>query len=180
MTRNPLELINEQVTAAIKEAVISAGIVAEDEIPAIVLEVPKDKSHGDLATNAAMQLTRIAKKNPRMIAEQIINHLDLSKASIESAEIAGPGFINFRLSKSYLYPVIELIHEQGDDYGRVNMGEGRKIQMEFVSANPTGSFILDMPGELLLGMHYAMCLILQDMKSRVSTILMMPAIKCLI
>ncbi|MCM3130891.1 arginine--tRNA ligase [Paenibacillus provencensis] len=142
MTRNPLELINEQVTAAIKEAVISAGIVAEDEIPAIVLEVPKDKSHGDLATNAAMQLTRIAKKNPRMIAEQIINHLDLSKASIESAEIAGPGFINFRLSKSYLYPVIELIHEQGDDYGRVNMGEGRKIQMEFVSANPTGSLHL--------------------------------------
>lgn len=142
MTRNPLELINEQVTAAIKEAVISAGIVAEDEIPAIVLEVPKDKSHGDLATNAAMQLTRIAKKNPRMIAEQIINHLDLSKAGIESAEIAGPGFINFRLSKSYLYPVIELIHEQGDDYGRVNMGEGRKIQMEFVSANPTGSLHL--------------------------------------
>ncbi|WDH98860.1 arginine--tRNA ligase [Paenibacillus urinalis] len=142
MTRNPLELINEQVTAAIKEAVISAGIVAEEEIPAIVLEVPKDKSHGDLATNAAMQLTRIAKKNPRMIAEQMIEHLDLSKAGIESAEIAGPGFINFRLSKSYLYPVIELIHEQGEDYGRVNMGEGRKIQMEFVSANPTGSLHL--------------------------------------
>lgn len=142
MTRNPLDLINEQVTKGIQEAILSAGLVTLEEIPNIVLEVPKDKNHGDLATNAAMQLTRIAKKNPRMIAEQIIEHLNLSEAGIESAEIAGPGFINFRLTKSYLYPIVELVQEQGDDYGRVNLGEGRKVQVEFVSANPTGSLHL--------------------------------------
>ncbi|WIV19345.1 arginine--tRNA ligase [Paenibacillus polygoni] len=142
MTRNPLDLINEQVTKGIEEAIISAGLVTSEEMPNIVLEVPKDKNHGDLATNAAMQLTRIAKKNPRMIAEQIIEHLNLSDAGIESAEIAGPGFINFRLTKSYLYPIVELVQEQGDDYGRVNLGEGRKVQVEFVSANPTGSLHL--------------------------------------
>lgn len=142
MTRNPLDLINEQVTKGIQEAIISAGLVTSEEMPNIVLEVPKDKNHGDLATNAAMQLTRIAKKNPRMIAEQIIEHLNLSDAGIESAEIAGPGFINFRLTKSYLYPIVELVQEQGDDYGRVNLGEGRKVQVEFVSANPTGSLHL--------------------------------------
>ena len=142
MTRNPLDLINEQVTKGIQEAIISAGLVTSEEMPSIVLEVPKDKNHGDLATNAAMQLTRIAKKNPRMIAEQIIEHLNLSDAGIESAEIAGPGFINFRLTKSYLYPIVELVQEQGDDYGRVNLGEGRKVQVEFVSANPTGSLHL--------------------------------------
>lgn len=142
MTRNPLDLINEQVTKGIQEAILSAGLVTSEEMPNIVLEVPKDKNHGDLATNAAMQLTRIAKKNPRMVAEQIIEHLNLSDAGIESAEIAGPGFINFRLTKSYLYPIVELVQEQGDDYGRVNLGEGRKVQVEFVSANPTGSLHL--------------------------------------
>ncbi|WP_454193134.1 arginine--tRNA ligase [Paenibacillus sp. Marseille-Q7038] len=142
MTRNPLDLINEQVTKGIQEAILSAGLVTSEEMPNIVLEVPKDKNHGDLATNAAMQLTRIAKKNPRMIAEQIIEHLNLSEAGIESAEIAGPGFINFRLTKSFLYPIVELVQEQGDDYGRVNLGEGRKVQVEFVSANPTGSLHL--------------------------------------
>ncbi|MBD7971184.1 arginine--tRNA ligase [Paenibacillus gallinarum] len=142
MTRNPLDLINEQVTKGIQEAILSAGLVTLEEMPNIVLEVPKDKNHGDLATNAAMQLTRIAKKNPRMIAEQIIEHLNLSEAGIESAEIAGPGFINFRSTKSYLYPIVELVQEQGDDYGRVNLGEGRKVQVEFVSANPTGSLHL--------------------------------------
>lgn len=107
-----------------------------------MLEVPKDKAHGDLATNAAMQLTKIAKRNPRQIAEAIIEHLDTGRASIEKAEIAGPGFINFTLSKSYLYPVIALAHEQGDNYGRIDVGQGQKVEVEFVSANPTGSLHL--------------------------------------
>lgn len=95
-----------------------------------------------MATNAAMQLTKIAKRNPRQIAEAIIEHLDTSSASIEKAEIAGPGFINFTLSKNYLYPIISLVAEQGDDYGRINIGQGQKVEMEFVSANPTGSLHL--------------------------------------
>ena len=89
-----------------------------------------------------MQLTKIAKRNPRQIAEEIIANLNLAEAGIEKAEIAGPGFINFKLDKSYLYPVLALVQEQGEDYGRINIGEGRKVEMEFVSANPTGSLHL--------------------------------------
>lgn len=142
MTLNPLDHINQLVADAVAEAAVAAGLVSREEMPAITLEVPKDKSHGDLATNAAMQLTRIAKKNPRQIAEAILEHLDTGKASIEKAEIAGPGFINFTLNKNYLYPVIELVQQEGENYGRVNAGQGQRIQMEFVSANPTGSLHL--------------------------------------
>lgn len=141
-SKNPLELVNERVKEAIADAIANAGLVAPEEIPDIVLEVPRDKAHGDLATNAAMQLTKIAKRNPRQIAEAIIEHLDTSRASIEKAEIAGPGFINFTLSKNYLYPVISLVAEQGDDYGRIHIGQGQKVEVEFVSANPTGSLHL--------------------------------------
>lgn len=142
MTVNPLEQINQSVKEAILNAVAAAGLAARDEVPAIVLEVPKDKAHGDLATNAAMQLTRIAKRNPRQIAEEIVKHIDYEQAGVERAEIAGPGFINFFLSKSYLYPVLEQIYAEGDNYGRVKLGEGKKVQVEFVSANPTGSLHL--------------------------------------
>ncbi|WP_410513018.1 arginine--tRNA ligase [Paenibacillus sp. BR2-3] len=136
--QNPLELVNERVKEAIADAVVAAGLVTREELPVIVLEVPKDKAHGDLATNAAMQLTKIAKRNPRQIAEAIVERLDCGRASIEKAEIAGPGFINFTLSKHYLYPVIGLVAEQGEDYGRINVGAGHKVEVEFVSANPTG------------------------------------------
>lgn len=142
MTVNPLEQINQALKEAIAEAIIAAGLAQKEDIPALVLEVPKDKAHGDLATNAAMQLSRVAKKNPRQIAEELIGHLDYAKAGIEQAEIAGPGFINFRLGKSYLYPVIEQVYSQGDNYGRVNAGQGERVEMEFVSANPTGSLHL--------------------------------------
>ncbi|WP_145950239.1 arginine--tRNA ligase [Paenibacillus sp. Y412MC10] len=142
MTLNPLEQIHQLVLEAVRDAVVAAGLASREELPSITLEVPKDKSHGDLATNAAMQLTRIAKKNPRQIAEAILEHIDVKKASIEKAEIAGPGFINFTLNKSYLYPVIEQVYTQGKDYGRVQLGQGQRVQVEFVSANPTGSLHL--------------------------------------
>ncbi|MFF2912847.1 arginine--tRNA ligase [Paenibacillus sp. NPDC057934] len=141
-SQNPLELINERVKEAIADAVVAAGLVAREALPAIVLEVPRDKEHGDLATNAAMQLTKIAKRNPRQIAEAILEHLDKSSASIEKAEIAGPGFINFTLSKDYLYDVITQVAAQGDNYGRIGLGQGQKVEVEFVSANPTGSLHL--------------------------------------
>jgi len=142
MTINPLEQINQLVSESIAAAVIAAGLVTLEELPTITLEVPKDKTHGDLATNVAMQLTKIAKKNPRQIAESIIGHLDLKKANIEKAEIAGPGFINFTLVKTYLYPVLQQVQEQGSDYGRSNLGQGKRVQIEFVSANPTGTLHL--------------------------------------
>ncbi|WP_059040447.1 arginine--tRNA ligase [Paenibacillus rubinfantis] len=142
MPHNPLEQMNQALKEAILDAIVSAGLAQREEIPAIVLEVPKDKAHGDFATNAAMQLSRIAKKNPRQIAEEILAQLDHGKAGIEKAEIAGPGFINFSLSKSYLYPILLQVYREGENYGRTALGNGKKVQVEFVSANPTGSLHL--------------------------------------
>lgn len=137
-----MERLNYQVKQAIEEAIVKAGITGREEIPAFVIEVPKDRTHGDLASNAAMQLTRIAKRNPRQIAEAIIEHLNKEAASIESAEIAGPGFINFRMNKSYLYDILWEVSEKGNDYGRIALGNGQRVLVEFVSANPTGSLHL--------------------------------------
>ncbi|WP_019421197.1 arginine--tRNA ligase [Paenibacillus sp. OSY-SE] len=142
MSMSVMEKMNDQVKTAIDEAIVKAGLVTREELPSFVIEVPKDKSHGDLATNAAMQLTRIAKRNPRQIAEVIIENLDKAAASIESTEIAGPGFINFRMNKSYLYDVVREVTDKGSDYGRIGIGAGQRVQVEFVSANPTGSLHL--------------------------------------
>jgi arginyl-tRNA synthetase len=140
-----MDVLNEvkaKVKQAIKEAVLAAGIVSEGQLPEIILEVPKEKTHGDFATNVAMQLTRIAKVNPRQIAEQIIANLNKDAANISEAEIAGPGFINFKMDNVYLYPVIADVAKLGDRYGESNGGQGLKVQVEFVSANPTGSLHL--------------------------------------
>ncbi|MEV3674949.1 arginine--tRNA ligase [Paenibacillus larvae] len=139
---NVLNEVKTSVKKAIADAVVSAGIVDIEQLPAVTLEVPKDKAHGDFATNIAMQLTRIAKQNPRQIAEKLIAHLDKEAAYIDEVEIAGPGFINFRMNKSYLYQVIGQVLEQGNSYGKINMGKGKRVQVEFVSANPTGSLHL--------------------------------------
>ncbi|MEY4480346.1 MAG: hypothetical protein RLZZ267_1024 [Bacillota bacterium] len=139
---NVLELTKETLKAEIRASVLKAGIVAEADLPEFVLEVPKDKSHGDFSTNIAMQLTRIAKQNPRAIAEAVIAGLDLARAAVSKVEIAGPGFINFTLDRSFLVNVIPQVAAAGSDYGRVNIGNGEKVQVEFVSANPTGSLHL--------------------------------------
>lgn len=143
MTTNALNQYYAKLKTTLAQAVTKAGLVEKEaDIPAITLEVPKDKSHGDLSTNLAMQLTKIAKRNPRQVAEALIANLDHAQASIQSAEIAGPGFINFRLDKSFLYPVIGEALSQGDKYGTVSAGQGKRVQVEFVSANPTGSLHL--------------------------------------
>lgn len=104
----------------------------------VILEVPKDKSFGDYATNVAMRLTKLVKKNPREIAQDIINNLDFEKAHISKAEIAGPGFINFTLDNAFLVKVINQILKEGSNYGNLTIGNNQKINIEFVSANPTG------------------------------------------
>src|SRR5690606_6559425 len=139
---NIVEQIQENIKQEIKAAVIKAGLAEESQIPDVILETPKDKAHGDYSTNMAMQLARVAKKAPRAIAEQIQAHFDRSKASIEKIEIAGPGFINFYMDNSYLTDIIYTVLEQGSEYGRSNAGNGEKIQVEFVSANPTGDLHL--------------------------------------
>ncbi|MED0735456.1 arginine--tRNA ligase [Aneurinibacillus thermoaerophilus] len=137
-----VEQTKSKIIDQIKQAVVAAGIAEAEQIPDFVLELPKDKQHGDYATNVAMQLTRIARRNPRQIAEEIVAQFDKQAASISRIEIAGPGFINFFMDNSYLTGVIGQIIEAGDNYGRTNAGKGKKVQVEFVSANPTGSLHL--------------------------------------
>ena len=128
----------EQLKQMIKQAIIEAELAEEAELPLIHLETPRDKEHGDFATNIAMQLAGIARKAPRQIAEDITAHIDKDAFSIEKIDIAGPGFINFYMKSDYLGDVIEHILAEGEDYGKTDYGKGRNVQVEFVSVNPTG------------------------------------------
>mgnify|MGYP000885795157 FL=1 len=138
---NLIEKVKMQITKVIKQALqkaVETGNLPEIEVNEINLEVPREKQHGDFATNIAMQITRQAKKAPRQIAEDLINHMNLEGTFIEKVEVAGPGFINFYLKNLWLYEVIPAIEAEGEDYGKVNIGNGQKVMVEFVSANPTG------------------------------------------
>ena len=102
------------------------------------MEVPREKGHGDFATNIAMMLAKPARKSPRQLAEIIVDSLKIAGTKVEKVEIAGPGFINFYLEQNWIYPALVEITKQDVHYGRVDLGEGKKVQVEFVSANPTG------------------------------------------
>jgi arginyl-tRNA synthetase len=139
---NAVDQVKERLKTEIKDAVIKSGLAKEGEIPDVVLELPKEKAHGDYSTNMAMQLARVAKKAPRAIAEELVNHFDKTKASIEKIEIAGPGFINFYMNNRYLADLIPAILKADDTYGETTSGKNVKINVEFVSANPTGDLHL--------------------------------------
>ncbi|HEY0845611.1 MAG TPA: arginine--tRNA ligase [Noviherbaspirillum sp.] len=107
--------------------------------PNVVLERPRDPAHGDIACNIAMQLAKPLKKNPRELAQAIVASLLANKgALIETAEIAGPGFINLRVSAAAKQEVVNVVLSEGDRFGRSQVGAGKKVMVEFVSANPTG------------------------------------------
>jgi len=136
----------EKVQAAIKQALYGAavkgGLISEDQELDILLETPKNKENGDYATNMAMQLTKLAKKPPRAIAEAIVANLDKTGTAIESVDIAGPGFINITINNDYLADVVKAALDQGDNFGRSTAGGMERVQVEFVSANPTGDLHL--------------------------------------
>ena len=138
---NIVEQIQQQVKDALHDAVIKANII-EGEVPDIILETPRQKENGDYATNIAMRLTKLAKMPPRNVAEAIIEQLDKEAVSIEKIEVAGPGFINITLKKDYLQDVVRTVFEKGAEYGRSDAGQHERIQVEFVSANPTGDLHL--------------------------------------
>lgn len=115
-----------------------AGTISFETIPDYIIEEPREKEHGDFAANAAMLLARQAKKPPRVIADAIIGQLDTEGTYIESAETAGAGFINFRLNPAYIRRVLSVIENEKENFGRVTLGKGQKVMVEFVSANPTG------------------------------------------
>ncbi|MBC1317910.1 arginine--tRNA ligase [Listeria booriae] len=132
----------QDLIAIIKNAVVGALGLEEADVPAILLEVPKDKQHGDYSTNVAMQLARVAKKAPKVIAEAIVDAIGEDYAIINKVEIAGPGFINFYLDNAYLTALVPVIMDADTAYGESNTGQGKKFQIEFVSANPTGDLHL--------------------------------------
>ena len=128
--------ITELISAALGTLINNGDLPADIE-PRIMVDRTRDKSHGDLASNIAMTLAKAAGMPPRDIAQRIIDALPVSD-SVSKAEIAGPGFINFFLNESAAAAVVKDILAQGKHYGHCQDGQGRKVQVEFVSANPTG------------------------------------------
>lgn len=129
------ETVMQGIKAALAAAV-SAGDLPDGEYPDVLLEVPPQKEFGDFATNIAMQSARIAHKSPRMIADVILKHLDAPW--LEKAEVAGAGFINFFLKHDIIYDTLCHILEQGKQYGQAPLRAEDTVQVEYVSANPTG------------------------------------------
>jgi arginyl-tRNA synthetase len=133
----PKEQIRELLTQALEQA-RSAGELNFETLPAFEVEAPKQADHGDLATNLAMVLAKPARMAPRKIAESIIKNLAAPEGMLQKVEIAGPGFINFFIEEAYWCHVIPEIRSLGPAYGNCELGRGQKVQVEFVSANPTG------------------------------------------
>lgn len=129
--------LNNMIISAIDKAV-STGALPDAEKPEFIIEKPADKKNGDFSTNAAMAGARSYHKAPRMIAEAIVSNMDFEGTLIDRAEIAGPGFINFYLSDRYYSKIVEDAVEQGENYGKSDYGKGKRMLVEFVSANPTG------------------------------------------
>lgn len=140
MNKTIIEEIKSELIAmtddALKAAMSSGALDSVDEYE-ICLEEPRDKNNGDYSTNIAMMLTKKLRKAPRMIADAIVANIKIG-GKLARCEVAGAGFINFYLADEWLYPVIEAIEKQGNDYGKSDMGKGQKYMVEFVSANPTG------------------------------------------
>lgn len=125
------------IEQAVKKAV-SNGALPETEMPQFNIEKPANKDNGDYSTNVAMAGARAFKKAPRMIAEAIVSCIDLDGTAFERVEIAGPGFMNFFLSQQFYSNVLKDVFSCGKDYGKSDYGQGKRVLVEFVSANPTG------------------------------------------
>jgi len=138
---NIFDKIREQLFKVVKEAF--AACEKKEKLPKIQIEdifveVPRERGFGDFSTNIAMQVSKQAKMPPRKIAELLASEFDFSGTYIERTEVAGPGFLNFYLKKDWLYDSLHIIQEKKDKYGEVDLGKGIKVNVEYVSANPTG------------------------------------------
>ena len=132
----------EQIMSAVKaaaERAIAAGALPEGELTPFTVETPANREHGDYAVNAAMAWARVFRKAPRAVAEALTGQLDLEGTFIDRCEIAGPGFMNFFLNDTYYAEILRDIEKKGADYGKSDFGVGKRVLVEFVSANPTGS-----------------------------------------
>ena len=128
-------ILSDAIVKTAQQA-IAAGVVKEGTLPEVQLTVPPKKEFGDFATNFAMQSARALRCNPRVLAQYIVEHLDC--AYVKRMEIAGPGFLNFYLDPDWVYDMLAHIVEAGENYGNLPKASDEKIQVEYVSANPTG------------------------------------------
>lgn len=138
---NMIEKAKQQAAQVVAEAyrsAVTAGTLPEGDVPAVAVEIPKDSKNGDYASSFAMQCARPLRMAPRKIAEAIVEQVKLDGTYFTEISIAGPGFLNFRLGKSWYAEAVELVHSMGADYGRSKAEKPEKIMVEFVSANPTG------------------------------------------
>ena len=127
------ELLREAYASAAAKGILPEGAELKGSV-----DIPKDTKNGDYAANHAMVNAKALKSNPRKIAEALVAEVKTEGSWFDSVEIAGPGFINFRLGMKWYADVLESVEAEGMDYGRVNVGKGEKVMVEFVSANPTG------------------------------------------
>ncbi len=138
------KIVNEthqQIRQVILDAMgraVSAGVLPAEPVCDFKIEVPGDTKNGDFSSNVAMMSTKAMRMNPRKIGEAILENIDLKGTYLERCEIAGPGFLNFYLSPSYYSAILKDVRVCGKDYGRSSYGAGKKVNVEFVSANPTG------------------------------------------
>lgn len=130
-------ILRKKLNDAVSSA-IAAGELPDEKTAPFIIEVPSNKANGDYSSNIAMACAKCFKKAPRVIAQSIADHIDLSDTLFEKTEIAGPGFLNFFLSQAYYSEIVKDVFACGEDYGKSNYGEGKRILVEFVSANPTG------------------------------------------
>ncbi len=131
----------EQIKEVIKNAALKAmasGELTHTELTDFTIEEPSNREHGDYAVNAAMAWAKLFRKAPRQIAEILLSNADFEGSYVKSSEIAGPGFINFFLADSYYADILLDVETKGADYGKSDYGKGKKVLVEFVSANPTG------------------------------------------
>lgn len=138
---NILSNVEQKIKERIQEAALAAkreGKISFETLPSFVLEKPRDRTHGDYAVNLAMALTKQAKMNPRAIAEALIEYFNRDETYVADMSIAGPGFINMSLDPAWHEQVIPEVLSEGANYGRSSYGNHKRVQVEFVSANPTG------------------------------------------
>ncbi|MBN2516125.1 MAG: arginine--tRNA ligase [Deltaproteobacteria bacterium] len=133
MNKNLVDLLSKTM-----QTCFDKGIFEKKDVPSIEVEAPKENSHGDYATNIAMILASILKMNPRTIATRIIENIEDGDNILEKVEIAGPGFINFFIKDTIWATLLAEVDEKDDRYGESEIGKGKRVQVEFVSANPTG------------------------------------------
>ena len=131
------QILRVLITAAV-EAARASGELNFDALPAFEVETPKQADHGDLATNLALVLAKQARMPPRKVAEIMVSRVAAPTGMLQKIEIAGPGFINFFIDDAFWYRVLPEIYALGPAYGDSDLGAGQKVQVEFVSANPTG------------------------------------------